>query len=310
MSQRPVLIFVILAAAVIGGATFWHLHRDRSPRAASVDVTATPAAAPAAIDAAMTSAVDPVAPSRADAGMALPPRQSGTSTSTFMPELRRAADAGDAVAACRLAVALGRCSERTRIELGASMGEGIAPDSPVSSLDAPADECRGASERDLEDRYRYQAQAFASGGPATDRWFVQQPMLTDDDFRMNTPNAIDFRRRAPAYVARALQRRSVDDLKVLLQVYMPPGYFESSSPLRLRDDAMFLALADIAEQAGVSPEYVRSTAAQVRKRASADVLALSRQRAVQAGGPWSRAASAAPANAQAVESVCDAGHRG
>ena len=308
MSRRPHVLIAALVAAAVIGATVWHLRTDRSPRAASSNATpVTPATAPP--DATFAQATEPTARARVDATLALPPRPPGARA--FMPELRKAADAGDAVAACKLAVALGRCSERKRLELGASMGEGIAPGSPVSSLDAPADDCSAASERDLDDRYRYQAQAFASGTAATERWFVQQPMLSDDDFRMNTANAIDFRRRAPAYVARALQRRSVDDLKLLLQVYMPPGYFDSSSPLRLRDDAMFLALADVAEQAGISPEYVRATAAQVRRRAGADVIALSRQRAAQVGGPWGSTTPAAPsAPAESLDNVCEAAHRG
>jgi hypothetical protein len=224
-----------------------------------------------------------------------------------MPELRTAADAGDPVAACRLAVALGRCSEAQRIELGAALGEHVAPGSPLTSLATPTAECRGASAADLADRYRYQAQAFASGDPAADRWFVVEPMLTDYDFRANTPNAVDFRRRAPAYLTRALQRRSLDDLSVLLQVYMPPGYFESSVPLRVRDDAMFLALADIAAGAGRSPEYIRATAARVRQAAGDDVIAMSRQRAMQIGGSWrgaTRSAATIPPGSAMDDAVC------
>lgn len=302
---------VLLVAVLIGGATLWNLRARRLPDPAAPTEAVTRGDAISPADAAPVADAPTVATRAGVADIALPPRRS--TSSTFMPELQRAAAAGDRAAACRLAVALGRCSDRKRIELGASMGGGIAPESPVSSLDAPADGCRGATERDLEDRYRFQAQAFATGGAAAERWFVLQPMLADDDFRMNTPNAVDFRRRAPAYVARALQRRSLEDLAVLLQVYMPPGYFESSSPLRLRDDAMFLALADIAAQAGVSPEYVRATAARVRASAGSDVLALARQRSVQVGGPWRRAtaqASATVAGARSGDAICDAIARG
>lgn len=210
-----------------------------------------------------------------------------------MPQLRQAADAGDPVAACQLAVELAWCAQRKRLELGAAIGDGMSPDSPISSLAPQARDCRGATEADIEDAYRYQAQAFQAGRPQQDRWFVQQPMLSDDDFRTNTPNAEDFRRRAPAYVARALQRKDVEDLKVLLEVYLPPGYFQSSSPLRIRDDAMFLALADAAQQAGIAEEYIRATAARVRQAGGPDLLTRSRARAAQVSGPWRSSASAA-----------------
>ncbi|GAB6195759.1 hypothetical protein [Lysobacter xanthus] len=284
MTPRTIATFALLIAAVIVAATVVHLRRGDPMRATpGVD---SPAAAQGAL-ALKVPPSQPAEPADGASTMALPPRRA--SSSTFLPELRGAADSGDAVAACSLAVALARCSELKRIALGAAMGEG-APAAP----EAAAPECRGASVADLDDRYRYQAQAFASGDPAAERWFVTQPMLGDDDFRMNTPNAIDFRRRAPAYVAHALQRRQREDLTVLLQVYMPPGYFESSSPLRMRDDAMFLALADIAERGGVAPDYIRSTAAHVRAAAGSDVLARSRERAAQLGGAWPPSTVRAP----------------
>jgi hypothetical protein len=295
---KTITVAALLAIALFALGIRWYSDRAVStPPSAARATAANPDALPARAEATpRTSAT--AAPGGVEPPAALPARRSASNS--FMPELRQAADAGDPVAACRLAVALGRCSDMKRIELGASLGEGVAPGSPVSSLASPPANCRGASALDLDDRYRYQAQVFASGNAAAERWFVQQPMLSEYDFKANTPNAIDFRRRAPAYVAHALQRRSLDDLKVLLQVYMPPGYFESDSPLRIRDDAMFLALADIAEQARVSPEYIRTMASRVRQTAGSDVLARSRQSAAQAGGPW-QPAQAVDDGASAVD---------
>lgn len=299
-SLKRIPIAVVLAVAFIALGVLWY----RRDAAAPVSTHASIPDAPPVHAAAASSAPATAVSGGVELPPALPARRSASNS--FMPELRQAADAGDPVAACRLAIALGRCSDMKRIELGASLGEGVAPGSPVSSLASPLADCRGASALDLDDRYRYQALAFASGVPAAERWFVQQPMLSEYDFKANTSNVVDFRRRAPTYVAHALQRRSLDDLNVLLQVYMPPGYFESDSPLRIRDDAMFLALADVAEQARISPEYIRTIASRVRETAGSDVLARSSQSAAQAGGPWQRVEGSADVGnpADAGDAIC------
>ncbi len=223
-----------------------------------------------------------------------------------MPELRRAADAGDAAAACKLAFELNGCTEMQKMELADSVGGGMkdSPDQPLATVAAHHQRCSAATEADLQDRYRYQAQVFGSGNAAAERWFVQSPLLDDDDFLINSPNAIDFRRRSQAYLAQAMKRKDIQDLKVLLQVYMPPGYGRSMSRLRVRDDAMFLALSAAAEQADVADEHDRALAAQVRRKAGGDVLALATQRAAHVGGPWRSAANAGPADAFFAPEAC------
>lgn len=297
---KKIAIIVLLAIGFVASGVLGYRRGVETP--ASAMSAETIRAVPPAGATPTAGITATAAPGTVDPPAALPARRSASTA--FMPALRQAADAGDAVAACRLAVALGRCNDMARIELGASLGEGLVPGSPVSALASPPAECRGASAPDLEDRYRYQAQAFASGDPAAQRWFVRQPMLSDYDFKANTPNAVDFRRRAPAYVAHALQRRSLDDLELLLQIYLPPGTFESESPLRIRDDAMFLALADVAEQARISPEYIRRTAARLRATANSDVLARSRQSAMRIGGPWQRTEAGGAAPADAGDAIC------
>lgn len=279
-----------LAACVVGIGTLVYLHQGRQKPVVSGETVPAAAAAPLRSTQPATTAegTNPLT----SPGSLVPRPQ--LRVSSFMPDLRRAADSGDSAAACSLAFELSGCMAMQGMDVSDSAGAGLrdSPEQPLATLAKHHQRCSGATEADLADRYRYQTQAFASGGPAAERWYVQSPMLGEEDFLTNSADAVDFRRRAPAYVARALQRRGIEDLKLLLQIYMPPGYGQVTSRLRIRDDAMFLALADAADRAGVDDEQAKPLAAYLRPRVGADVLARVTERASRTSGSWGGAPGA------------------
>lgn len=215
--------------------------------------------------------------------------EAANAASAFMPALRTAADNGNARAACQLAFALNTCAGMNNAELSLTLGGDSATDESrnIDQLAATEASCRDAVATDLDARYRYQAMAADRGGAAAERWFLQRPMLSESEFLNNTARAVDFRRRANAYVQRALQRRSADDLPMLLRVYWPDALGASASRYRVRDDAMFLVLAEAAQNAGLADKPLMAVAAQLRRAATPQLRAAQAQRQATFGGQWS-----------------------
>jgi hypothetical protein len=151
--------------------------------------------------------------------LALPPIN--TPVAQVLDELERAAHAGDARAACRVAFELERCHELRALQSSIStfreLAErpGIGPEL-AKRYGAMADReqarflearrlCEGVSAADAQDAWRYLLQAARAGhGPSMAR-FASRRVFSDADPVAALDGLIAYRNEGPAFLARAAQ---------------------------------------------------------------------------------------------------------
>lgn len=276
---RRSLALGAVALAVIAGVLWWRLDR--------VDV-ATPAAQRSEVPANVGLSAEAGGRARA----AMPP--AGRPLATVYGQLRGAAEQGSTTAACRIAQEISRC----RSELDALEPADILAKAPnlaghkqalaEAVLDNAAvtrDHCAGAGAV-LDDGYRFQAIAAGAGG-AFRRWLVLRPLLDQQDFLSDIDDWKDYETRAKAYVSEALEKRSGDDLPLLLSIYSPAGVDTLRPPYRVDDRITFLALSRIGEQSDVAfPLALKEAADDVAAGLTRDEDAAVRRRILELGPRW------------------------
>lgn len=213
-------VVIALAAAALG---YWtgerHAARELSP---------PPAAAPAAVAASHSAIVandtvrfsaDAAVLAPAPAALPLPPLN--TPVAQVLDDLKRAARAGDARAACRAAFELERCHELRALQASISSFRDLAERPGVGPelarrYTAVADReqarflegkrlCEGVRAADAQDAWRYLLQAARAGhGPSMAR-FASRRVFADADPVAALDGLIAFRNEGPSFLARAAQ---------------------------------------------------------------------------------------------------------
>lgn len=302
------ITFVLVALAA--GWTFF-VSDGSAPRHA--DSAAAQAAAPAARRGSdPASAIASTVSARAARSRALPASSwpaEDAPVLDVMQQLAPLAEAGSAQAACRLAVELERCR---RVNSNLEMAQLLTSPGPqrtarnaeiagdlLARAEASVDRCRGATPRDFLRIYRYQAIAFDSGRLDMRRRLVRSPGLDRIDFLSDLDGWQDYSRRAQLYAAQALRARELVDLPMLIEMHVPAGHRAIPGTPRVRDDATFLALLDVARAHGVEvrPDHVEAE----RELREAMDEALRRAHAARRDaltGPW-RASPPKQADGQA-----------
>ena len=213
-------LVIALGAAALG---YWagERHALREPSSVGGEGAAARATARSTI-----VADDPVRFTReaavlAPVPQALPLPPLNTPVAQVLDELKRAARAGDARAACRAAFELERCHELRALQSSISSFRDLAERPAVGPelarrYTAMADReqarflegkrlCEGVSAADAQDAWRYLLQAARSGhGPSMAR-FASRRVFSDADPVAALDGLIAFRNEGPSFLARAAQ---------------------------------------------------------------------------------------------------------
>ena len=278
MSRRP-LALGALGLAVIAGVLWWSLDRAGVATLAGQRSTSP-------------SKVRPSLGGGRRAPETMPP--AGAPLVAVHQQLRGAAEQGSATAACRIAQEISRC----RGELDALEPADVLARAPnlaghkqalaEAVLDSAAvtrDHCAGAGQV-LDEGYRYQAIAANAGG-AYRRWLVVRPLLDRQNFLADIDGWKDYDTRARAYVAEALQKRSGDDLPLLVSVYAPAGVDILRPPYQVDDRITFLALSRIGGRSGVAlPLALMKAADGIAAGLTREEEAAVQKRVVELGTRW------------------------
>lgn len=241
-------------------------------------VAAHAPSAPAIVAAGVATAAAPIPASgrRSEDPVALPPLD--TPVPQLVATLAAHAERGSTRAACRLAIELKRCETVERVtELASFVTEvrgAAGQDAARRMLDeteTAAAACAGVTQAQRARAFRYQQIAFDGGGAALQRWFVESPALEFTDFVNHLDDWRAYRERALRYRDTALRRRDRRDLEQLVQIHAPPGQSVAPGKIRVRDDALYLALVDAARVNGVDlPSFSTAGADRVRRQLTAD----------------------------------------
>lgn len=170
--------------------------------------------------------------------------------------------AGSPTAACWVGQALSRCAS-----VGASleMAEALAsvPTSPyegdgkslseslLEQAERAAVDCTGIDDATTAQAFKFQRLAALNGDMKHLRWLVVAPALRQDRFVEDLEDWIDYRALAKEYVQRAMERRSAEDLPVLISIFAPESYRGLRPPYRVDDPATFAALVRAATANGI-----------------------------------------------------------
>jgi hypothetical protein len=289
--------YVLLAVALLLAITIASLRAGRSSPASALpsvastraDPGARPSAAPAITRTATPSA--PVAPPIAKARPASPTTPASTWT-RWLAE----ANAGDAVAACRLATLLDDCRIaadveqmiRTQETIAASgatdaphaVDEIAALESSVSAVRARCDELpEGLAARAWDLLLQG---AIAGHEPSMLRFLIDPPLAGLDPDEL-TAARVAYRRHAEAFLAALLQRASPDALALAYRIAQGEE-FVAGLPIRPRDPAaavrygsalLVLRDDDAATRTGVDTALALLDAARARRaQGEGEVLVL------------------------------------
>ena len=233
------------------------------------------------------------------------PASSPTAPMPWPPQGARATDvirmldpysrSGNASASCRISLELQRCESAARVldsaSLVANSSDSAASRSSAAHLLSLAEsnlqKCAGLARTDFEQAYRYQQKAADSGAHAMKRLLVTQPALDSSEFLQHLAEWQDYRQRAQQYAQEALQWHDRADIIPLLQIYARSSDLHLMGRLSEGDDAVFLALLDVANREHISvPDYLRKIGADMKSDISGDDLARYRRVSDQLSGDW------------------------
>ena len=248
---------------------------------------------PGADGTAATAAMKSAAPNPT-APMPWPPQ--GARASDVIRILDPYSRSGNASASCRISLELLRCESAARVLDSASLvanssDSGAARSSATHLLglaESNLQKCAGLAQADFEQAYRYQQRAADHGSHAMKRLLVNQPALDASAFLQHLEQWQDYRRRARLYAREALQWHDRADIIPLLQIYSWPSDLHLMGRLSEGDDAVFLALLDVANREDIPvPDYLRKIGADMKSNMSADDLARYRRVSDQLSVHWS-----------------------
>lgn len=173
-----------------------------------------------------------------------------------LPALRARADAGDAIAACHLGLALSACSYHTDLGPSAAEIRNLNPDDEdairmfgyrTMELVRPGREatCAGLGRTDFRERFRYLLQAADQGVDAAAVAFVDGLAFSSVEDAVRHPELLEqYRDRAPLLVQQLLARGNAR--MVILMAFAADGMRSSLLPQLLdldeRSRATFLLL--------------------------------------------------------------------
>lgn len=246
---------------------------------------------------------------RVESGLAAPFERRATSTTALPPpgtpaiQVVRSLEAdalnGSAPAACRIAQELWRCVSVERdLEIASALAE--VPALPVEMGGGPsfsevllnqsennAEHCSEV-DGDVSGRaYMFQARAADRGGHHLSRWLVVAPMLRQEKFLDSIDDWADYKTRAEAYVSRAIKMRDSADLMTLLLIHTPDQVAIIRPVYRVDDEPTFLALEQIAKQAGIAvPSQIAGAAVNLRRQLSRSELSKVNTRFSELMGGW------------------------
>jgi len=292
----------VAIAAVVGG---YMVVSDRAPAAAAPDRVhvAAGSGSPSMLDKATPGApASSDAPAARRANVVLPPvdAPAAATVRTLLPVISQSPQA-----ACRVAYELTRCRVADAVlDLAMKDEDSKHPaiSKMVADLDAQTRSCNDISGDVLDRTAELQRLAFYSGTPEVQRWVLKTYIAIEaDGIGARRSQAVDDKLFAD-YVRFALQRRESDDLDSLLNLHGTAAGLPGLKAVIPRNDAMFFALADIADQNGVSPSpFVEHLKRSIKRR---DEASIARLKAQLTDRPWKPATPVPPViNASPLEDV-------
>lgn len=184
-------------------------------------------------------------------------------------QLSAAANAGDAGAACRLAVDLSDCAagQKTMHAMGRiteNAAAVVTSDEIAGRMASAMDQagrttkmCEGVTEEMQASAFKFQSLAARLDPARYASWLASNPSLDRDKFLSNLAEWSSYREFAKNYFASSLKKRNLADLPALLMVYAPDTARGLRPPFQQAEVGAFLALYEVAESRGVPvpPEF-------------------------------------------------------
>lgn len=280
-------ITLLGAAAVVAGVLGYLALLDHAPGAADLDASPSvhiegqASAKGAGASAARSAAAG--SPARR-VQVALPPvgAPAAVTVRTLLPVVSQSPQA-----ACRVAYELTRCRVADAVlDIAMQDKDSSQPEIAklIADLDAQTRSCNDIPGDVLDRTAELQRLAFYSGTPEVQRWVLKTYIAIEADGKgASRSRAVDDKLFAD-YVRFALQRRESDDLASLLNLYGTAAGLPGLRAVIPRNDAMFFALADIADQNGVSPGPFVEHLKRSTKRP--DEASIARLKAQLSDRPW------------------------
>lgn len=177
---------------------------------------------------------------------------------TYYQELLGAAHAGDARAACRLAVDLSDCAANSRAihaieqvtqQAGTIGDEGMASrmSSALDQVERSAQMCEGVNEKMLASAFDLQRLAVHLDPKRFGAWLAANPSLDRSAFLSHMAEWDEYRQFAEAFTASSMEERRLEHLPVLLMIFAPDSVEGLRPPYRQADPAVFLSLYEAAK---------------------------------------------------------------